>query len=82
MASETVFRVQHLVRRGSAWGHAVTDLIFVDGHPIAVLEWGGVPGSEHPHVSVRLDPKRLQELHSGSVTHLYDGPIEDPREGS
>jgi hypothetical protein len=80
MADAAPFKVQHLMWRDGMWLQAVSDLIFRDGQPIAVLEWGGTPDNELPLVSVPLDPKRLTEFRSGTVTHLYDGQIEDPRE--
>jgi hypothetical protein len=80
MANETVFKVQHTMRLDGKWAHFVTDLIFVDGIPHAVLEWDGTPDNEVPQVSVPLDPSHLQVFRSGHVTHLYDIPIEDPRQ--
>jgi hypothetical protein len=80
MDGKTVFKIQHSMLVDGVWMIAVTDLIFRDGQPLAVLAWGENPDSERPQVFVKLDPSRLQELRSGNVTHLYDGPIEDPRE--
>jgi hypothetical protein len=74
-----VFKVQLVIKDGSAWKHAVVDLIFQDGLPHAVLEWGGAPGNETPRAVMPLDSTRLQEFRSGAVTHLYDGYIVDPR---
>ncbi len=81
MHPDLVCHVQHLMLVNGRYIHAITDLIFVDNQPLAVLEWGGRPGKERPRVSVPLDPAQLTEMRSGHVTHLYDGPaIVDPRE--
>ena len=80
MHPDLVYHVQHIMKGDGVWIHAITDLIFVDGQPIAVLIWGGTPEKEHPLVSVPLDPAHLKEFRSGYITHLYDLPIEDPRE--
>ena len=80
MPNDQNFRVQYTAHlRSGAWGIQISDLIFSNGFPLLVLEWGEPPNTHAPLVSVKLDPTRLREFRSGDVTHLYDGPIEDPR---
>ena len=78
MHPDRVYHVQHRVKIGDAYETAVTDLIFVDGRPVAVLAWRAEPDDERPLVSVPLDPAYLEEFHSGSITHLYLNPIDFP----
>jgi hypothetical protein len=78
MHPDLVYHVQHIALLDGAYFSAVTDLIFVEKQPVAVLTWGGKPGKEYPLVSAPLDPARLQEFRNGYVTHLYDGVLECP----
>jgi hypothetical protein len=73
-----VFQVQHVALIEGGYHQAITDLIFRDGMPIAVLSWAGVPDSEYPLVTVPLDPVRLSKLSDTSPHYVYDGPIEPP----
>jgi len=78
MHPDRVYHVEHRVQIDGVWHYHVTDLIFVDGQPVAVLNWGGKPGKEFPRVSVPLDPAHLSEHRVGQITHRYDRPIETP----
>jgi hypothetical protein len=78
MAADRVFCMQHVALSGGAYRQALTDLIFRDGIPIAVLRWGGSPDNEFPLVIQRLDQSKLKEFRSGRVEYLYDDPIEVP----
>jgi hypothetical protein len=74
-----IYRVQHNVWFNKGWLIAISDLIFLDGVPTVVLEWGGAPSSQYPMVTQTLDPQRLKEFSTPKTDFLYDGPIEDPR---
>jgi len=57
---------------------AITDLIFVNGVPFAVLEWVDVPGGQAPSVIARLHQHWLSEPHPQAKEKLYcyQAPIE------
>lgn len=78
MQADRVYHVQHSVKIGDEYETAVTDLIFVEGRPVAVLAWRGDPGDGQPLASVPLDPSFLTEFRSGPVTHLYHSDIPFP----
>jgi len=74
-----IYRVQHTVRLNGAWLIGISDLIFVDGVPTVVLDWGGPPEKQYPLVTQTLDPRLLKEFSTPKTDFLYDGPVEDPR---
>jgi hypothetical protein len=78
MHPDQVYHVQHRIKIDDHYENTVSDLIFVESRPVAVLAWEGEPGDERPLVSVSLDPECLEEFHSGSITHLYQDPIDFP----
>jgi hypothetical protein len=80
MNPDRVYHVQHTVQIDDAYETAVSDLIFVDGRPVAVLAWRGDPGNGQPLFSVPLEPEFLTEFRSGPVTHLYHSDIPFPAE--
>jgi len=63
-----------MARHGN-YHQAVTDLVFRDGLPVAVLNWAGPPGNEYPLVIVALDPAHLTKFSDGIVDYLYDALI-------
>jgi hypothetical protein len=74
-----VFTVTHTMSRGKTHGTYLSDLIFVDGSPVIVLEWGGSPDNEQPLVTLALDQSRLSKVSKTRPEYLYDGPLEGPR---
>jgi hypothetical protein len=74
-----IYRVLHTIKVGGNWLTGISDLIFLEGDPYIVLEWGGTPENQRPEVTQKLDPARLSKDLSGSADFLYDGPVEDPR---
>ena len=74
-----IWRVQYPVRVGDAWHIAVSDLIFQEGQPVVVIEWGEPPGRLDPEVKQKLDPLLLSPLVDTAADFLYSGPVEDPR---
>lgn len=75
-----VTKVRHLVTRsGQMLGHCNSDMVFIDGAPFVVLEWGDYPDGESvPLVTVQLDPKQLDRLDWDEAEYMYQSPIEDP----
>jgi hypothetical protein len=68
-------------RRGGAVGLTLTDIVFVSGNPLAVIEWGEAATGDVPVVTVPLDPAQLKVLSqpTGRVRFLYPSMIVDPR---
>jgi hypothetical protein len=56
-----------------------SDLIFLEGQPYAVLEWGGAKNNQYPLVKIKLDPARLEQTHGMEIDFHYPDPIDDPR---
>jgi len=74
-----IYRVTHFMRsHGQRWA-CESDLIFVDGRPVLVVEWTPPDGRDPPVVTAPLDPARLQELPTRFGHFLYDDDVEDPR---
>jgi hypothetical protein len=58
---------------------AISDLIFLEGVPTLVLEWGGPMNNQYPLVKVEIDPTQLERSPSQDGVYFYRVPIEDPR---
>lgn len=70
-----VYATMECLIKGTSSFHSIySDLIFLEGKPMLVLEW--VLGKP---VTVGLDPTRLKKLAPHGEEYLYDGPIKDPR---
>jgi hypothetical protein len=63
---------EHTLRR-------VSELVYVDGQPKAVLEWIDIAGMRTPLYVSELDPRRLRRGKPRN-TFYYDGETIDPRE--
>ena len=55
-----------------------SDLIFLEGLPFVVLEWGEPPENP-PRLSLPLDPAQLEESHGMPGYFQYSGRLVDPR---
>jgi hypothetical protein len=68
-------------RRGGPVGLTLTDIVFVSGKPVAVIEWKVTATGDVPIVTVPLDPAQLKVLSqpAGRVRFLYQSKIADPR---
>lgn len=73
-----VFRVSHFLIVGPNRFSCVSDLIFEDDRPYAVLAWQEVGGTHLPSVKIALDPQRLENSTPAGYFH-YSGDIHDPR---
>jgi hypothetical protein len=49
-------------RAGKHLGHFNSDLIFVSGIPMVVIEWKSSPQGDPPAIRVPLDPAYLHEI--------------------
>ena len=75
-----IYRVTHTLSMGTASHVCESDLIFLEGKPIVVLEWGDKPGSpeQYPMVTLPLDPAFLEETKPDGY-FIYSGQLADPR---
>lgn len=77
-----IYRVMHQSVLSGAYYTAISDLIFIEDEPHAVLDWAGPQDRQHHLVIVRLEALRLSECRDTQKDFLYDGLIEDPRKPS
>jgi hypothetical protein len=75
-------KVIHRHRVGSLEFRRVSELVFVDGRPKAILGWIDVGGVRTPIYLCDLDPSRLRKAAAGNAaknTYYYDAVTVDPR---
>jgi hypothetical protein len=76
----SALKVVHRHRVGELSFARVSELIFVDGQPRAVLGWINSAGVRMPLYTCNLDPSKLrQREHAPKNTFYYDGETVDPR---
>jgi hypothetical protein len=72
-------KVKHLHRVDFTVVERVSELVFVKGHPVALLEWVDLGGVRIPLVACALEPSKLRTAaRRGDVSH-YDAVTVDPR---
>jgi hypothetical protein len=75
-------KVIHRHRVGQLEFRRVSELVFVDGRPKAILGWIDVGGVRTPLYFCDLDPARLRKAAAGNAgkkTYYYDAVTVDPR---
>jgi hypothetical protein len=76
---EATVRVIHRHRIGQQPPFArVSELVYSQERPLAVLTWLNYDGVRTPCVCVELDPAKLRGG-SGRRVYVYDGTTTDPR---
>lgn len=70
-------KVRHRHRVGSAVGERVSEMIYVNGRPVALLDWIDLGGIRTPLYVCELDPTKLRTAHRGVFN--YDDVTTDPR---
>lgn len=75
----TKLKVIHRHRIGSRTFRRVSELVFVQGRPRAMLEWVDLGGIRSPLYIAELDPAKLHRAKSLPKTYFYDGLTVDPR---
>lgn len=75
----TRLKVIHRHRIGSRTFRRVSELVFVQGKPRAMLEWVNLGGVRSPLYVAELDPGKLHQAKSLTHTYFYDGLTVDPR---
>ena len=71
-------KVIHRHRIGNQRFRRVSELVFFDDRPKAVLEWVNMAGDRMP-LYLDLDPRRLRRVRGARHTYAYDGETTDPR---
>lgn len=72
-------KVIHRHKVGSFEVRRVSELVFDQGHPKAILGWIDVGGQRTPISQCDLDPAKLRKAAAGKDTYYYDAVTVDPR---
>ena len=75
----TPLKVIHRHRMGDRTFRRVSELVFVNGRPRAMLEWVNLGGVRSPLYIAELDPEKLRRSTHARSTYYYDGITVDPR---
>lgn len=71
-------KVVHRHRVGTAISDRVSELTYVNGRPIALLDWINLGGVRTPLYACELDPAKLKDVNETGVFY-YEGITTDPR---
>ena len=72
-------KVIHRHRIGSSVFRRVSELVYVDGRPKALLGWIDLGGVRAPLYVCELDRAKLRVSKAARNTYYYDGTTIDPR---
>lgn len=72
-------KVKHRHRIGSAVVDRLSELVHVQGRPVALLDWIDLGGIRTPLYMCELDPKKLHVASDRRGFYHYDGVTADPR---
>ena|SRR5688572_21994263 len=75
--ARTGLKVIHRHRIGAVVVRRVSELVFVNDRPIALLEWINLGGVRTPLYVCELDPSKL--IKTDRTTYSYEGVTVDPR---
>jgi hypothetical protein len=78
MSPRSRTRVAHRHRVGTAIADRVSELTYVNGRPIALLDWINLGGVRTPLYVCELDPAKLKDV-DGTGVYYYEGVTTDPR---
>lgn len=73
------FKVIHRHKVGRSVVRRVSELVFDQGHPKAILGWIDVGGQRTPISQCDLDPAKLRKAAAVEDTYYYDAVTVDPR---
>jgi hypothetical protein len=71
-------RVVHFHSGGPQPVRRVSELLFRDGRPLAVLRWIGASGERRPELVVPLETARLRPARRVRNLFRYDGMTSEP----
>ena len=72
-------RVVHRHQIGTAVSERVSELVYVDGRPVALLDWINLGGIRTPLYVCDLDPAKLRRDRKSRKVFHYDDITTDPR---
>ena len=72
-------KVKHRHRVGSAVAERVSEMVYVNGSPVALLDWVDLGGIRTPLYVCELDPAKLHTAADQRGFFHYDGLTTDPR---
>ena len=72
-------KVRHRHRVGSAVAERVSEMVYVNGRPVALLDWIDLGGIRTPLYACELDPAKLRTGSEQPGMFEYDGITTDPR---
>src|SRR5688572_5823638 len=72
-------KVKHRHRVGTAIGDRLSELVYVKGHPVALLDWIDLGGIRTPLYMCELDASKLRPASEQRGVYDYDGVTADPR---
>lgn len=72
-------RVVHRHRVGATVSERVSELLYVKGRALALLEWIDIGGARTPLYVCDLDPTKLRPDKDERAVFHYDGLTTDPR---
>jgi hypothetical protein len=73
------FRVKHRHRVGSAVVERISEMVYVKGRPVALLDWVDLGGIRTPLYVCELDPTKLRPATEQRGVFHYEGVTTDPR---
>lgn len=73
------FKVKHRHRIGSTVVDRLSELVYVNGRPVALLDWIDLGGIRTPLYMCELDPKKLRVVTNQRGLYHYAGVTADPR---
>jgi hypothetical protein len=73
------FKVMHRHRVGTAIVERVSELVYVKGRPVALLDWIDLGGIRTPLYMCELDPTKLRTATDQRGVFHYDDVTADPR---
>ena len=78
-APRSGLRVRHRHRIGSTVVERVSELVYVKGRPVALLDWIDLGGIPTPLYACELDAGKLRPVADKSGLYQYDEVTADPR---
>ena len=75
----TALKVVHRHRVGGVVRRRVSELVYVHGRPVALLEWINLGPVRTPLYTLELDPSKLRPAPNREGAYYYDDITVDPR---
>jgi len=72
-------KVRHRHRVGGVVVERVSELVYIKGRPVALLDWINIGGVRTPLYMCELDPRKLNTATGQRGLYQYDDQTVDPR---